>query len=49
MKHQHSAEIDVKVDIPTEDLVLLVDKIRDAALVVIAASTVGHILRQVVR
>lgn len=49
MKHQHTVAVDLDVDIETENLEQLVDKIRDAALLVIAASTVGHILRQVIR
>lgn len=43
MKHQHEAT--VKVDIPTQDLEDLVDKVTDSVLTIIAALTAAHILK----
>lgn len=47
MKHQHSADVNIKI--PTQDLEKLIDKATDAALTIIAATTVAHILKQLFR
>lgn len=46
MKHQHSADVNVKIELPTQDLEQLIDKATDASLVIIGALTVSHILKQ---
>ena len=47
MRHQHSdVNANVKLDIPVEDIEQVIDKITDAALVIIAASTVAYIFKQ---
>lgn len=46
MKHQHS-DIRVQVELPTEDLSDLVDKITDSAIAIIACGTVAVILRDI--
>lgn len=49
MKHQHDANVNVNVDIPTQDLEKLIDKATEAALTIIAAVTAAHILKQLFR
>lgn len=44
MKHEHAGR--VVVDIPTEDLKDLVDKVVDGAITVIVVSTVAHIFKE---
>lgn len=45
MKHEHS-DINVKVDIPTEDLEDLVDTITNSAITIIVVATAAHILKK---
>lgn len=49
MKHEHSANATVKVDIPTQDLEVLIDKVTESALTIIAALTVASILKSIFR
>lgn len=49
VKHKIADDVDVnlRIDLPTQDLEDLVDKITESVLVMIAAATVAHILKQV--
>lgn len=49
VKHQHNADLNIRVDLPTQDLEDLIDKATDAALVIIGALTASHILKQVLK
>lgn len=49
MKHQHNADVNVNVDIPADDIVRVVDKVTESAVIIIAATTVAHILKKVVQ
>jgi len=49
MKHQHSADATIKVDIPTQDLENLIDKATDSVLVIIVALTGASILKSIFR
>lgn len=49
MKHEHSANATVKVDIPTQDLEGLIDKVTESALTIIAALTAASILKSIFR
>lgn len=48
MKHTFvdDANVKVNVELPTEELEDLVDKVVDGAITIIAAATVAHILRK---
>lgn len=48
MKHQLS-DVNVKVDIPTQDLERLIDKVTESAIMIIATVTAAHILKQLFR
>lgn len=48
MKHQHSADVNIKIDIPAKDLENLIDKTTEAVLTIITAATVAHILKKIV-
>lgn len=51
MKHKIVDGVDVhgrvSVDIPTEDVVVLIDKATDAAITIITAYTVAHVFRSI--
>lgn len=49
MKHQHSADVNVKLDIPTQELEQLIDKVTDASLMIIGALTAAQILKSLFR
>lgn len=49
MKHQHAVDTTVKVDIPTQDLERLIDKVTESALTIIAALTAASILKSIFR
>ena len=44
MKHNFDAPVTVKVEIPTQDLTVLVDKVQDAAISIIFVATVASIV-----
>jgi len=48
MRHKFPDQINIAVDVdlPTQDLEDLLDKVADTALVVIGALTVSHILKK---
>ena len=45
MKHQHSADVNVTVGIPKQDLEDLIDKVTDSTITIIAVVTVAHIVK----
>lgn len=47
MKHYLTDDVNInlRVDIPTQELETLVDKVADAVIMVIAAATVAHIAK----
>lgn len=53
MKHAHSADVDINVDIPAQDLEDLIDHVTAAAVVVIgfymAADTVRSIIKSTLK
>lgn len=48
MKHHHNADanVTVRVEIPTADILTVINQVTDAAVIVIAAATVGGVLVQ---
>lgn len=48
MKHRiaDDVNVNVKVDIPTDDVVEIVGAVKDAVVTVIAAAAAAHILKQ---
>jgi hypothetical protein len=52
MKHQFSDPLDIRVhhdhNFDKQDIEKIIDKITESAIVIIAASTVAHILKKVV-
>jgi hypothetical protein len=49
MKHQHAADVNVKIDIPADDLERVIDKVTEAAVTIIIAATGAHILKRLLR
>lgn len=49
MKHKIVDDINVSLDIPTQDLEDLVDKITEAVVTVIVVSTAAHILKHLIK
>lgn len=47
MKHRHDADVNIKVDIPTQDIEDLIDKVTEAAVTIIAAYTVAQICKSI--
>jgi len=47
MKHSHDADVNIKVDIPTQDLEDLIDKVTESAITIIATYTVAQIFKSV--
>lgn len=47
MKHDH--DVNIKIELPTQDLERLIDKVTEAALTVIGALTVSYILKRLVK
>lgn len=45
MKHHHDADVNIKVDIPTQDLENLIDKATEAAVTIIVTYTVSQIFK----
>lgn len=45
MRHTHQADINIRFDIPIQDLERLADQITDAALTLIVVSVAAHILK----
>lgn len=45
MKHQHSADATVKVEIPTSDILMVINGVTDAALIIIAAATAASLVK----
>lgn len=45
MKHTHNADVNINVDIPTQDLEDLIDKVTEAAVTIVVAVTVAHIFK----
>lgn len=48
MKHQHTADVNVELDIRAQEIGDLVDKITDSVVTIIAAVTVAQIIRKVI-
>jgi hypothetical protein len=49
MKHKFVDDVNINIDIPTEDLEDLIDKVTESAVIVIGALTVSHILKRLIR
>lgn len=49
LKHAHSADVDVKVDLPTQDLEDLTTTITDSAIRVICFYMVADTIRSVIK
>lgn len=50
MKHVHSHEdvdMNINVELPTQDLEDLIDKATDAAITIITVYTIGHVFRSI--
>lgn len=48
MKHQHEADFNVNVDfmdIPTQDLDYLIDKVKDTTITLVVVVTIAQILK----
>jgi hypothetical protein len=45
LRHHHDADVNINVNIPTQDLERLIDKGTDAAITIITALTVAHLLK----
>lgn len=48
MKHVHQADVNIHFDIPAKELESLVEKITDAGLTLIAASTAAYIVKRLI-
>jgi hypothetical protein len=50
MKHKidvgESLNVNVDVDIPTADVIEIIEAVKNAALTIVAAATAAHILKQ---
>jgi hypothetical protein len=49
MKHKFVDDVNINIDIPTEDLEDLIDKLTESAVIVIGALTVSHILKRLMK
>jgi hypothetical protein len=47
MKHHHTADINVNVELPTQDLEDLIDKATEAVITIIVAYTAAHLLKSI--
>lgn len=47
MKHALDADVNVNVDIPTQDLEDLIDKITDSTVTIIKALTVAYVVKSI--
>lgn len=48
MKHRHDADVNLTVDISTENLEDLVDKVVDGAITIIVVATAAHIFKELI-
>lgn len=49
MKQNHSGDLHVTVDLPTQDLEDLLDKVKDTACVIIGVAVGADIVRHIVK
>lgn len=49
MKHTLEDDVNININLPKQDLVELIDKITDSAITIIAAATVGHIFKSILK
>ena len=47
MKHHHDADVNIKVDIPAQDIEALIDKATEAAVTIIMAYAVAQICKSI--
>jgi hypothetical protein len=45
MKHAHQADVNVCVDIPTQEIEGLIDKTTEAVVKIVTVITIAHILK----
>lgn len=45
MKHIHDADLTVKIDVPTQDLENLIDKVTNAAVTIIVIGTAAQVVK----
>lgn len=45
MKHVHDADLTVKIDVPTQDLENLIDKVTNAAVTIIVIGTAAQVVK----
>lgn len=45
MKHVHDADLTVKIDVPTQDLEDLIDKVTNAAVTIIVIGTAAQVVK----
>ncbi len=50
MKHKltEDVNVNVKIDVPVEDLENLIDKVVDGAITIVAVATVAHIFKKLI-
>lgn len=46
MKHQHSADVNIRIDIPKDDIESVIDKVTESVVIIVAVTTAAHILRR---
>lgn len=47
MKHNHDADVNINVNLPKEDMEELIDKTTNAAVTIIAALTLSHVVKAI--
>lgn len=45
MKHIHDADLTIQVDVPTQDLEDLIDKVTNAAVTIIVVGTAAQVVK----
>jgi hypothetical protein len=47
MKHTHDVDVTIKLEVPTKDLVVLVDYVQEAAITIIVVAAAASIAKSI--